>query len=175
MINIAEFKETKISVLPLGVVLDALQSAEQQGLTHHVKVGAERIHNPNTILRLEYIALIIVCPFRQRVVQYLIESATYKLLTHCIGQTMLHILITLDHKTALQLGGNLDIIISVDTQDVLDHVTRTLHVNPVGGYFYLQSVCIFAEYFHFEALTDILNGRFRYLLAYQTVYIIIFK
>ena len=76
-IDIAEFKETAIGVLALHVVFDALQTAIQQGATHHVEIARQRVHN---LYQLSLLLFCIVGTLRQRVVQDFVEACTHQLL-----------------------------------------------------------------------------------------------
>ena len=70
---------------------------------------------------------------------YVVEAGTYQLLADDVRQLVLLVFVTLDDEARLQLCGNLHIIISIDTQDILNDVARTLHIDAVGGNFESQT------------------------------------
>ena len=80
---------------------------------------------------------------------------------------MLAVFVALDDERALQLCRNLHIIISVDAQDVLYDVARTLDVHTVGRHLDGHGLGRLAKYLHLQRGADILNRLMRYILTYQ--------
>ena len=75
-------------------------------------------------------------------------------------------------ERALELCRNLHIIISVDAQDVLNYIARTLHVDTVCRNVEFQS-CLSLRYnLHVEALNDRADHVVAYILSDETVYIL---
>ena len=70
---------------------------------------------------------------------------------------MLTVLITLDHQRALQLGGDLHIIIAIDTQDILYHIAGALHIYTVGRHLNGQALLVLELDFHVERTTNKLD------------------
>ena len=61
-IDIAKLKEFKISILPVDVISNHLQRAEEKCLTHSVKVRTQRINHHNaSLLRIRVKTCIIIC------------------------------------------------------------------------------------------------------------------
>ena len=60
MIDITKLEETEIAVLALSIVLYALQTSEEQCLSHHAEVGAERIHYLYRIFCRPSVAVVVV-------------------------------------------------------------------------------------------------------------------
>ena len=126
-IDITEFEETEVLALAIHIVLNAFHTTEQQCLSHDIQISRQGVHNVH-----EGIVLAIVSTLGQGVVQYLIEALTNQLLTHEVSQLMLLVFVALDNERALQLGGNLHIVVSIDTQDILHNIAGTLYIDAVG-------------------------------------------
>ena len=177
-VDVAELKETEVLVAAVGIVLYAFQATEQQRLAHHIEVAAEGIHNAYKagVSRLSRFSWrLIVCCFGQRIVQYFIESLTHQLLGHEVCQFVLTVFVALDDKRAFQLCGYLHIVISVNAQDVLNHVAGALHVDAIGRNLKHHAVGILGEHLHLERLAD---GLYRFHgngLAYEAVYIVVLQ
>ena len=160
-VDVSELEEAQVLALAVCIILDALEASEQQSLAHHVEIGREGVHDVNQRILL----VIVIRRLTQRVVQDLVEALTHQLLADKIGQLMLLVLLTLDNERALQLGGNLHIIISIDTQDILHHIARTLHIDAIGRDLEGQSLWRLVEHLHLQALADALDGLYGNLLA----------
>ena len=149
MIAVAKLEELQVGVLAVGIAHDALQTSEEQCLTHHAKVGRKRIHHPHRLLqRIGFGQSVIVSHLAQRVVQYLVEAASHQLLTHQVLKLVLLVLLTLNGQRALQLGGNLHIIISIDAKNVFNHIARTLNVNAIGRHLEHQPLFVLIKNLH---------------------------
>ena len=46
-VNVAEFEEAEVLALAVHIILDALKTAEQQCLTHHIQIARKGIHDAN--------------------------------------------------------------------------------------------------------------------------------
>ena len=110
---------------------------------------------------------LIICSLGERVVEYLVEALAHELLTHEVVQLVLAVLVTLDHETALELGGYFHIIISIYAQDVLHHVACPLHVHAVCWHVDVKSLGILCHDLHLKAVAYCLNLVCWYFLAYQ--------
>ena len=86
---------------------------------------------------------------------------------------MLTVLISLDYERALQLCWDLHIIISVDTEDILNDITWTLNIHTIGRNLECQSLSSLAEHLHLQTLTDALDSLYRNHLTHEVVYILI--
>ena len=80
---------------------------------------------------------------------------------------MLLVLSTLHHKAALQLCWYLYIIISVDTENILYHITWTLNIHSVCWYLKQQGCFALAQHLHLKALANALHNLSWYILTYQ--------
>ena len=85
---------------------------------------------------------------------------------------MLAVFVALDDERALQLRGNLHIIISVDAQDILHHIAGTLHIDSVGRNLDHHFLSGLGEDFHLQRGANILNSVNGYLLTYQRLGVI---
>ena len=175
VVAVSEFEETEVRTLMIDVAAYAFKSSEQESLTHHVEVTAQRIHKFHGVCVRIAVKVCIVCCLRERVVHYLVEAASHKLLTHNVLQTMVMVSLAYIRKRALELRGNLHIIISVYSQDVLHHVARTLHVNPVCRHRKLKSSVALSVYCHVKALHYALYRVLAYSLANEIVHVAVFK
>ena len=86
---------------------------------------------------------------------------------------MFTVLIALDHERTLQLSRNLHIIISVDTKDILYHITGTLYIHTIGRNLDGHALLILVLNFHVKSTTEILKNTRIDDLAYQIVHILI--
>ena len=82
---------------------------------------------------------------------------------------MFLVLLTLDDERTLQLGGNLHIIISIDTQDILHHIARTLHVDTIGWYHKGQPLFVLVLDLHLKREADGLDDLRIDVLTNQVV------
>ncbi len=83
------------------------------------------------------------------------------------------VLIALNSQRALQLGWNLHIIISVDTEDILYHIARTLNVNAISRNQQVDALSILLHDLHFERCSDALDGLSTNLLTDEAMRILI--
>ena len=164
-IDIAELEEAQVLTLAVHVVLNALQATEEQRLTHHVQVARQRIHDVDEGILL----VAVIGRLGERVVQDLVEALAYQLLAHEIGQFVLLVLLTLDDERTLQLRGNLHIIISIDTQDILDDITGALHVNTIGRNLEGQPLLVLVLDLHLKREADGLDDLRIDILTHQVM------
>ena len=171
VIAVAELKEFQIGILAVGIVRDALQSAEKQCLAHGVQVGAERVHQHHEVLGGIRFQSVVIGGACQRVVQDFVETAAHQLLGNQVLQTVGLVALALRCQAGLQGCGNLHIIISVNTEDVLYHIAIALHIHAVWRHVERQALCRFAYNLHLQARRDAFYRLCRNLLAYQRVYL----
>ena len=136
----------------VDVARHTLQSTEEHGLAHHSQVGTQRVHHLHGVLvgiSVELEVGIIAC-LGERVVQYLHEALAYQLFCHDVLGVVVLVFLALYGERALQLGRNLHVVVSVDTQDVLHHVARTLHVNTEGWNEEVEALGIFLHNLHLQ-------------------------
>ena len=86
-------------------------------------------------------------------------------------QTVGLVALALRCQAGLQGCGNLHIIISVNTEDVLYHIAVALHIHAVWRHVERQALCRFAYNLHLQAGHDAFYRLCRNLLAYQRVYL----
>ena len=175
VVAVAHLEEAQVGVLAVGIAHDALQATEEQRLAHHAEVGAQRVDHLDGLfpgISVET-SLLVVAHLGERVVHNLIEATTHELLANKVLQTILGILLGLHGERRLELGGNLDIVVAVDTQDVLDHVTGALHVGTVGGHVEHEAFGVFSHHLHLQAFGYLAYHVVTDGLAYQTVAVFI--
>ena len=100
------------------------------------------------------------------------EAASNELFADYILMVICLVGIAENGERALELCRNLHIIISVDTQDFLNYVARTLHVDAVCRNVKLQAGLSLRYNLHVEALNDRANHVVAYLLSDEAVYIL---
>ena len=169
VIYISEFEESQVLVSALGVVLNTLQSAEEQCLAHHAKVAAQGIHYLHAVFLRPCVMIVVVSTLGERVVEYLVESLSHELLTHKVMQLMLAVFLTLNHKAALELGRYFHIIISIYAQDVLHHVACSLHIHTICRHVDIDALSILGGDLHLKTVAYCLDGVGRYLLTNKRV------
>ena len=152
VIYISKLEESQVLVASLGVVLNAFQSAEEQSLAHHAEVAAQRVHNLHTVFLWPSVMILIVSTLSKRVIENLIESLAHELLTNKVVQLMLAVFLTLYHKTALELGRYFHIIISIYTQDVLNHITCSLNIHTICRHVDIDTLGILGSDLHLQTI-----------------------
>ena len=160
IIDIAKLEETKIRILAFYIIFKTLQSAKQQCLTHHIKIGTQRIHNANKMICMIVVESFVVVTLCKRVVQYLIESTSYQLLSYKIFSFMFQVFLTFYHQGAFQLCWYLYVVIAINPQDILNHVAWTLHVNTISWYLKFQTFGILIQHLHLKRFDNALYHIF---------------
>ena len=79
VIAVTEFEEFQISILTVGIVSNAFQSAKQQCLTHTVQIGTQRIQQHHQMVGRIVLQAIVISRTSQRVVQYFVETTANQL------------------------------------------------------------------------------------------------
>ena len=118
----------------VDVANHALQTTEQHRLAHHTEISTQWVHHLHGCLVriLVEVEVGIVASLAQRVVENLHEALAYQLLSHEVLAVISLVCLALNCQGALQLGWNLHIIISVDTENILYYVARTLNVYAIS-------------------------------------------
>ena len=173
MIDVTELIETQVLVLVIDVAGHTLHAPEEQRLPHDIEVAAQRIHDVHTVHLGIGLALGIIGRWRERVVHHLVVAQRGQLvadvLLHVVGKVHL-ILLAQAHMHAV---AELDVVVAIHTQDVLDHIARTLHVHTIGGNLKLQVFVVLGHNLHLQAGDDALDGLVVQFLADETSHIII--
>ena len=175
VVAVTVFKEVEVLVAMVGIPLDAFQTAKQQCLTQHVEILAQRIQQTDEVLTLIGFQSVVVCALLQTVVQNFIEACTHQLLSHQILQLLALVGFPFHREAALQRSRNLNVIVSIDSQDVLYNVTGALNIHTVSRHAQFQSFrCLLIDS-HLQAGHDALYGFSRNVLTYQVVHILVRK
>ena len=153
----------------------ALQTAEEHGLTHHAEISTQWVHHLHYVLQriLVQLQVCIVAGLAQRVVENLHEALAYQLLCHEVLAVISLVLITLNSQRTLQLSRNLHIIISIDTEDILYHIARTLNIHTISRNQEVDALSILLHDLHLQRCSDILDGHSTNLLTDEAVSILI--
>ena len=172
-IDVAELVETQVGVLVVDVAGDALQTAEQQCLTHDVQVAAEGIHNLDAQVGGIGRQALVVGTHGQRVVHHLVVTDAGELVADGLLHVVAPVHVGLVRQAAVNGIGKLDVVVAIDAQDVLDHVTGATHVNAVGGHDEVDFLVVLSGNFHFQALDDVANLIVRDVLADEALHIVV--
>ena len=88
---------------------------------------------------------------------------------------MFLVLGVLNGQRTLEHGGDFHIIISVDAENVLNHVAGPAYVHTIGGHCELQSLIILSVNLHLKARDDALDGVVAELLSDKAVAIFVLQ
>ena len=69
--------------------------------------------------------------------------------------------------------GYFHIIITIDAQNIFHHIARTLHVATISGHEQFQSLFIYREHLHLQALSNALDGVGANLFPDEPMHIIV--
>ena len=159
----------------VDVANHALQTTEQHRLSHHTEISTQWVHHLHGCLVriLVEVEVGIVASLAQRVVENLHEALAYQLLCHEVLAVISLVLIALNSQGALQLGWNLHIIISVDTENILYYVARTLNVYTISRNQEVDALSILLHDLHLERCSNVLDGLSTNLLTDEAMRILI--
>ena len=130
-VAIADLEETQVAVLVVDVARHHLQRIENQRLPHHIQVVAERIDDGHRLLCRIGLELVVVLPFRQRIVHDLHETAVGQQ----VGDRLAHLLrIGMLRRIdgSLHAHGELNVVVAVDAEHFLHHVAFACHVHAIS-------------------------------------------
>ena len=175
VVHVAHLEEAQVLAFAVDVARERLQSSEDQCLAHHAQVGGQRVHYLHRVCPTVAVQLVVVVVglLGERVVQYLVEATSHKLLRDNVLQLVLLVFLVLCGERRLELCGYLHVVVSVDAQDVFHHVARALHVHAICRHREVEAFGVFLVYLHLKARHDALDGVGAELLAYQSVAILI--
>ena len=88
---------------------------------------------------------------------------------------MFFILFTLNNERTLKLCRYLNIVVAINTQDILNYITRTLHINAICRNLKHKSLFRFCKNLHVKPHTDILYHVMWNILSNQPCGIIVFQ
>ena len=86
IVAVAELEELQVGHATIAVAGNGLKTTEEQRLTQHCQVLAQRVHQFHTVLQFVSLTIFIVRNLGERVVQYLIEATAHQLFSHVILQ-----------------------------------------------------------------------------------------
>ena len=175
IIAVAKLEEAEVGVLAVGIVGNAFQAAEEERLTQHVEVAAQRIEQLNCAVFRVGREVVVVSLFRERIVEDFAEALADELLRHEVLQLIAAVHLALDCKARLDGRGDFHIIISIDAQDIFHHVAGTLHVHAVGGHGEADAALGLGSDFHVERSDDFLDDFYGNGFADEVVRIFIFE
>ena len=137
VVAIAELIQFEVAVAAVGIAGDGLQSAEEQRLAQYAQVLTQRVHDLDAGVQRQVLQRLVVRYLGQRVVEYLVESLCGQLLGDAALQGHGVGFLTVG-QAGVQFLGELHVVISVDTQNVLHDVALALYVHAVARYFNFQ-------------------------------------
>ena len=110
MIAVSELIELEVAVFAVRVTSDGLQTAKEQGLTHHTEVLAQGVHDLDAGVERQLGQRLVVRHFGERVIEDLIEALCGELLCNLTTQ-FLGIRLETICKAGVQFLRELDIVI----------------------------------------------------------------
>ena len=131
IVAITKLVETNAVLFALQVMFDALQATKQQCLTHAVQISTQRIHQHHTMCLRIGSQLRVVSGASQGIIQNLIETCATKLLRNQVLHFPTTISRCLVAQVRLHLIAELHIVIAIDTEDILNDIHITLHINTI--------------------------------------------
>ena len=157
IVAVSEFKETDIAILAFRIMFDTFQASEQQRLAHAIQISAQRIHQHHTVRNRISGKMVIVSRACQRVIQNLIETATAKLFGNQVLQFITAVGRSLITQIGLHIVTEFHIIISVNTENIFDHVNIALYIDTIYGHIDHQTFSRFGNDLHFQAIQNALD------------------
>ena len=125
---VSELEEFHVETLEALVACDALETAEHQSLAHHIEVAAQRVHNLHILRFVEAVEFSCIGRFRERVVHDLVETVGSQHDRDFLLNLLL-VRLDVDVKAGVDLGRDGDVVVAVDTEDLLDEVGWTIHID----------------------------------------------
>ena len=173
IIAISEFEEADIAIFAFRIMFDTFQASEQQRLAHAIQICAQRIHQHHTVRNRVSGKIVIVGRACQRVIQDLVETATAKLFGNQVLQFITAVSRSLIAQIRLYIVTEFHIIISVNTENILDHVDIALYINTIYRHINHQTFGSFGNDLHFQAFQNALDRFNRNHLADQCIDLIV--
>ena len=118
---------------------------------------------------------VVVSFARQRVIENFVEPFADKLLAYNILQLLTYIINALCRERRLQTGGNLYVIVSVHSQDILNHIARTLYIHAICRHTQGEPLLVFRNDLHVQGRQNGANQVVGDFLPDQFMYILIFE
>ena len=172
-IAVAELVETDIGILAFRIVLDALQTAEEECLAHGIEVGTQRVHQHDAAVGRVGLEFLVISRTGQRVVQDFVEAATRQL----FGDEVLHCVAVIRRslvgQTGLHVFAELHVVVAVDAEDIFDDIHVALHIVAVNRDAEGQAFGILLGDFHLEAFHDALDGLYGDFLPDEAVNLLV--
>ena len=132
MITVAQFKETEISFLTVHIVSNTFESSKEKGLAHHIEIARKWIDEMHKMLRCISLQVLIISFARERVIENFVESFTHKLLADQILQLLTNVVRSFDSERRLKTRRNLDVVVTINAENILNNIARTLHINAIS-------------------------------------------
>ena len=168
-VAVAEFVEFQVAVLAIDVQRHGLQHVEQQRLPHDVQIGAQRIEDAHAALRGAGGQPLVVGALRERVGHDLREAVGRKEIRREIHQAVPIGTGSVGERRT-HVRGQLDVVVAVDSENLLHQVGLAPHVHAVGRHGHGQfPVALLGEYLHLERAEDPPQRLLGNLLADQGV------
>ena len=173
MIAIAKFKHTLRRHTMCGITSNTLQTAKQQSLTQAIQIIRQRIEQTHAILASIAVKTLTIGTLLQRIVKNLMKTIAHQHLCHQILKFVALVSLPLDRERRLDRSRNLDIVVAIYTENLLDHITRTLHVHAISRNLKSQPFPTLFQHDHLQTLAYRPDHLSRNMLADEHIYIII--
>ncbi len=151
---------------------ERFEASEEECLAHYAEVVAQRVEKLDAVVGGIAGQFIIVGLGCERVVENLVEAFGAELFADEVAQGVVAVLEGLRRESRADAVADLHVVVAVDAEHILDHVTRTGHVHTIGGHFHLHFLVCDLQEVHFEALEDGDHGLGGDFLANERVEIV---
>ena len=131
-IGAAELIQLLIENLVVEVSYHTLHTAVEESLTHDVQLLAERVEDDDVVLRVEVGIALVVVALGERVVHYLEEAVVGEEVGNDVLETARVGFLAVG-EAAVQTLVECDVVVAIDTHNLLDDVALTIYINFAGG------------------------------------------
>ena len=137
-VDVAELIESEVGAAPVDIAPEAFEAAVEQCLAHDAEVLTQRIEQGHTAVERHGGIVGIVFDRRQRVVENLVEALAGQLIADAAAQLVVEIGMGFVAQRSVETRFEFDVVVTVDSEDVLYDVARTADVDAVGGNFEVE-------------------------------------
>ena len=134
MVAITELIELEVVVLAVRITCDGLQATKEQRLTHHTQILTERVHDLYALSQRKLLERLVITYLGQRVIKDLIESLCGQLLGDTATQ-LFRVRLDTVGQAGIEFLGELDVVVTVDTQNIFHYVALALYIYAVARHF----------------------------------------
>ena len=164
LIDAAIFEGLDIKRLAVDIVSNHFEQAGNQALTHHVQVGTQRIDDAGATRFREGLQFLIVAALGQRVVHHLNETVGSQEVGNIVTDS-LRIRRRRRGDGHPHIGRQFDIVVAVDTENLLDDITLPVHIDHIERSSYLGAAFTTLKEVVIQGRKDLFDDLVANLLA----------